>query len=1734
MQKRSCEKRARAVVCVPWAALAALAFVLAAVPTCATGQVSTTTVQGTIYRADGTAASGTVLISWRAFITAQNQAVAAGSLSAAIGANGFLSVNLMPNAGALPAGSYYTAVYHLSDGTVNQEYWVVPAAGTASVASVRAQLQPSTVAVQPAVTEAYVQSAISSMGGGYLPLTGGTLSGPLTLSGDPVSGNQAATKHYADSLSGLGLPMGGGSLTGPVSAPQMSGVYMVDGVVYATVQSAIRACLGQTPAPSACVIDAHGSGRLGAAADVIWSGPGNLDPGTTALTLELGPYLDYTVGSSIVLESGMNLIGAGGEKGAQGGTLITSTSTSNAPILILPIQNGHMGSHAWHVQLRGVGFNGAASNTAQEGMDLDCTAGVGAGMAYSLFEDLRFTGFMGDAIHLACSPNYGQSAIDDDTFIDVTADRQAGGGYALYLGGSVGNLDFLNGNFQGEGSATCDTTGPANGTDVYIGAANTPATLAASGYSVAAVNGQNVASVTYTSTMPISPGVVVNLSGFTNSAWAPYINGTQSALGGSAPGILQFNTSAPATAFVADPGAGSFSSRYNGTATFTSYSVSGGVATVNYSAATVPLESGTPVLLSGFSTSAANGFFNNQTVSILSVTGQAGSGPSYSGTITFSTAAPNTASTPDSGTGFESANFDAYSIRFYGTTIENGGTLVDLNGANNISFIATHHEGCSGTTNGFLFTQGGSQNQAITVDGALFAANIGTGANGYLFNTQNSGTALTLNVENTDWGTPTTVVTGRTGNASQILKLSNNFGSGSGSSGVVAVIPAASTLNLSPSGAGFGFVEVSGAAQICSFSASTMPGESVTLRATGSPGNNFGTTAAGCASSNLNLNGLPSLWLGSGETATFIPNDASGTWDLVSLGKSANRELIGLTTLSDTGLATDNQFQNIVSSTYGNCWVSRAYAGSGLWSPSMSCTNGSPAKLSFYGSPRAAKGSETWSLLASAQNGLFSVPGNLGVGSAAEVQGAFTGASINGEITVDGTTYPNLNAAWNAAVSVANASGKNQTIRLGPGTFPVTATLGEPGNGACVSVIGSAGTTMNADSAQTATTLTAPSSLAGDVFFLGNAAQAQGCTFKDLNLLAGGNATHGFELQWFRGLLLDNVTVNDTTAEGILLGEETSAHQASFLLRNVTVSYSSAAFTPANRPAYGIHLQQTAMDSHLDAIVVRNALTAAVWNEGTGNTGYLIHGFGYPYTCPTAPCANNAATGSAANASYATNYVIYDTGGGGSVWTDTYADSPAIAGFYVGANGVEIHGGHIQWPDLTSFPSANLAYVAANVSNNLLIADMDCLEMASGVNWITYAGTAGNPPTFASVHHLTGCGNYYQALEPAVTTGFSSGGANINDPSGAVPRVWATPLAAAPNEAAYAAQMYTGYQGDAFQAHFSGVAPFFNVTYQGTIRTSGGIALGTVVNTASTLALTAANKNVIANAASGPQTITLPSCFTPLADNTPPTGLEFTIVKSDASSNAVTLATTSSQLIYSQGVGAATLALASPSTQTLVCGPDNNWYVAGSTAPAAAPSGVTSFNGRTGAVTPGASDYSFAQLTGQATNAQLPGTLTAPTTGNAATATALAAAPTQCATGYYATGVTAGGAANCLQSWHFTWYGNFAGTFGTTTNTSMGAIWSPTAAIKMTRLDIAVGTAPAGCTTYPVIGIYDSTSASWLKTVTLATGTFSYRNTASVAITAGHALSMGVQTAGAGCSTNPGTAQITMEYTMNQ
>jgi len=168
----------------------------------AQGQVSTTSIVDTVYRADGTTAGGSILISWPEFTTAANQAVPAGKVEVTIGTAGAVSFGLAPNSNAQPAGTYYTVVYHLDDGTVSTEYWSVPQASQTTIAAVRSTVVPATVAVQSA-TVAYVNSAVS----GYLPLSGGTLSGPVYMEEDPLQNAEAATKHYVDSS--LGALSGG-------------------------------------------------------------------------------------------------------------------------------------------------------------------------------------------------------------------------------------------------------------------------------------------------------------------------------------------------------------------------------------------------------------------------------------------------------------------------------------------------------------------------------------------------------------------------------------------------------------------------------------------------------------------------------------------------------------------------------------------------------------------------------------------------------------------------------------------------------------------------------------------------------------------------------------------------------------------------------------------------------------------------------------------------------------------------------------------------------------------------------------------------------------------------------------------------------------------------------------------------------------------------------------------------------------------------------------------------------------------------------------------------------------------------------------------------------------------------------------------------------------------------------------------------------------------------------------
>jgi hypothetical protein len=306
-------RAARALgVCFAWLALALVALAQS---------VSTTTVQGTVYRANGSSGSGTVQISWPAFTTAANQAVAAGKITASIGADGFVSVNLAPNLGSSPAGLYYTVVYHMDDGTTSTEYWMVPMAAQASIAQVRSQVMPAAQAVQ-AVSKAYVDQAIQSLAQGNLTSTGGQLTGPLYLTGDPTQALQAADKHYVDSSFAQAMPLTGGVATGPLSASKIGAAYQVDQFPGADFGAKLQACVAGLNSTYGGTCDARNfSGMISMAADVT-IGTANAAVMLPCATLSTTKQIIITAGTRNVSMQGCSLRGASQSSGSQGGTVL--------------------------------------------------------------------------------------------------------------------------------------------------------------------------------------------------------------------------------------------------------------------------------------------------------------------------------------------------------------------------------------------------------------------------------------------------------------------------------------------------------------------------------------------------------------------------------------------------------------------------------------------------------------------------------------------------------------------------------------------------------------------------------------------------------------------------------------------------------------------------------------------------------------------------------------------------------------------------------------------------------------------------------------------------------------------------------------------------------------------------------------------------------------------------------------------------------------------------------------------------------------------------------------------------------------------------------------------------------------------------------------------------------------------------------------------------------------------
>ena len=286
---------------------------------------------------------------------------------------------------------------------------------------------PVTVGGTGAATAA---GALANLGG--LSLAGGTLTGPLAGTAASFSGAIAA-------------------LTAATS--QINGVYQVDGVVYSSVNAAVAACLASSA--TGCTIDARGG--LGSHA------LGSFDPGNKQITLLLGPYRDYTVGT-ITLEHGFHLIGNNTLT-----TVLTSNSTTNAPVFVIPQVNNAL---IVGVEIKDLTVLPAPGATTQIGLDVDSHNLTLSGLEYSEFQSVWFGSyqdrFPGGGILLEGDlggSTASLSPIQFNHFLNVYSNRANGSTQAgVSLIGDVGNNDFEQ--LEVDADNWSDTTTACN---LYIG-----------------------------------------------------------------------------------------------------------------------------------------------------------------------------------------------------------------------------------------------------------------------------------------------------------------------------------------------------------------------------------------------------------------------------------------------------------------------------------------------------------------------------------------------------------------------------------------------------------------------------------------------------------------------------------------------------------------------------------------------------------------------------------------------------------------------------------------------------------------------------------------------------------------------------------------------------------------------------------------------------------------------------------------------------------------------------------------------------------------------------------------------------------------------------------------------------------------------------------------------------------------------------------------------------------------
>jgi hypothetical protein len=161
--------------------VAMLLFAIATLPSNGFSQSSgpaLTSVKDTVYKSDGSPATGSVVISWDSFLSQESKPIFGGSKTITLN-NGALLVALIPNIGATPSGTSYTVRYYQSGAVYAEEFWVVPNSTPTAPPS---QPNVTTIGASGSNTYCYWISATRAVGETTLSPAGCTFSGLNSLS----------------------------------------------------------------------------------------------------------------------------------------------------------------------------------------------------------------------------------------------------------------------------------------------------------------------------------------------------------------------------------------------------------------------------------------------------------------------------------------------------------------------------------------------------------------------------------------------------------------------------------------------------------------------------------------------------------------------------------------------------------------------------------------------------------------------------------------------------------------------------------------------------------------------------------------------------------------------------------------------------------------------------------------------------------------------------------------------------------------------------------------------------------------------------------------------------------------------------------------------------------------------------------------------------------------------------------------------------------------------------------------------------------------------------------------------------------------------------------------------------------------------------------------------------------------------------------------------------------------